>query len=367
MCIAIEPQAPRSRARRPSALASPRADPAKTLSHRPITTLHASAQVCARWTPVCPFLPSRVLLCIRLESSLGRSGVARTNIHPAIRGLSPPRISRDPPDRPGRCRSLVDATWSSALPNTVPRLPRYYITPRTRLSVSNGLFEFVPETVLCLVVSSAREPWNTEHSWAIPANRYHAPLYERWEDEHGLIPSTLPAHCSSRATRWQGRGSPSVRRVGAAPAVRPGVGSIDLIGNNPGAPALGDGAPRVPAAVRRRQQHGVVVRALMTFCQQCPYLASLHSNAAKLSIYGAYIDLDGGPVANRRCQLLRRHCVDGDRSKRSFTSGYLQVERQLPGRFTIFGRLEDSARMQESRYVALFDDADGDIEIALWD
>ena len=34
-------------------------------------------------------------------------------------------------------------------------------------------------------------------------------------------------------------------------------------------------------------------------------------------------------------------------------------------RFTVFGRLEDSSRMQESQYVASFNDADGDLEIAL--
>ena len=56
-----------------------------------------------------------------------------------------------------------------------------------------------------------------------------------------------------------------------------------------------------------------------------------------------------------------------DRTTRneSFMSGYLQVERQLPRRFTVFGRWEDSARMQESRYVALFDHEDGNLEIAL--
>jgi hypothetical protein len=32
----------------------------------------------------------------------------------------------------------------------------------------------------------------------------------------------------------------------------------------------------------------------------------------------------------------------------SFVSGYLQVERLLPHELTIFGRLEDSSRMQES-------------------
>jgi hypothetical protein len=49
----------------------------------------------------------------------------------------------------------------------------------------------------------------------------------------------------------------------------------------------------------------------------------------------------------------------------SFISGYLQVERQLPRRVTVFSRLEDSARMQDSRYVALFDHEDGNLEVAL--
>jgi hypothetical protein len=37
----------------------------------------------------------------------------------------------------------------------------------------------------------------------------------------------------------------------------------------------------------------------------------------------------------------------------------------LPRRLTVFGRWEDSERMQESRYVALFDHQDGSLEIAL--
>jgi hypothetical protein len=51
--------------------------------------------------------------------------------------------------------------------------------------------------------------------------------------------------------------------------------------------------------------------------------------------------------------------------RESFISGYLQFERQLPLKLTLFGRVEDSARMQESRYVALFQDHDGDIDTAI--
>jgi hypothetical protein len=46
-------------------------------------------------------------------------------------------------------------------------------------------------------------------------------------------------------------------------------------------------------------------------------------------------------------------------------SGYLQGERQLPYRLTAFARVEDSARMQASRYVSLFNDHSGDIDITL--
>ena len=54
--------------------------------------------------------------------------------------------------------------------------------------------------------------------------------------------------------------------------------------------------------------------------------------------------------------VLRRRCTRPADSDESFMSGYLQVERQLPHQLTAFGRIEDSARMQDSRYVALFDD-----------
>ena len=49
----------------------------------------------------------------------------------------------------------------------------------------------------------------------------------------------------------------------------------------------------------------------------------------------------------------------------SFMTGYVQVERQLPHRLTAFARVEDSSRMQESRYVALFNDHSSDIDVTL--
>ena len=94
-------------------------------------------------------------------------------------------------------------------------------------------------------------------------------------------------------------------------------------------------------------------------------LPALRSNQANLTIYGAYIDWTEGPWRVVGANYYVDVGLDRTTRNESFISGYLQVERQLPRRFTVFGRLEDSARMQESRYVALFDDQDGDIEIAL--
>jgi hypothetical protein len=44
-------------------------------------------------------------------------------------------------------------------------------------------------------------------------------------------------------------------------------------------------------------------------------------------------------------------------------SGYVQAGRQLAHQLTAFARIEDSSRMQESRYVAPFKDHFGHIDI----
>jgi hypothetical protein len=83
-----------------------------------------------------------------------------------------------------------------------------------------------------------------------------------------------------------------------------------------------------------------------------------------LTVYGAYIDWNTGPWR----VIGADYYVDVNFEQghdESFDSGYLQVERQLPFKLTAFGRVEASARMQESRYVRMFEDVDGDVDIAL--
>jgi hypothetical protein len=94
-------------------------------------------------------------------------------------------------------------------------------------------------------------------------------------------------------------------------------------------------------------------------------LAPLNANEVKLSIYGAYVDWIKEPWRIVAANYYVNVALAPTTRNESFISGYLQVERQLPRQFTVFGRLEDSSRMQESRYVRSFDDADGDLEIAL--
>ena len=57
--------------------------------------------------------------------------------------------------------------------------------------------------------------------------------------------------------------------------------------------------------------------------------------------------------------------LDATTRDESFISAYMQLERTLPWKLTAFGRYEGSARMGESKYVALFDDHDGDVDIAV--
>jgi hypothetical protein len=247
----------------------------------------------------------------------------------------------------------------------------YYITPDERdLERFQMGFEFVPETVLWL--GRFHQPgsaWNTEHHHGqYLQTDITRPYIERWEDEHGLIPQHITgALFESRRSIGRDGAIQVSGGVGAAPALSDReLDAIDLIGENPGRHRLSvtGRLAYLPQYVGASSM-GLLFGHDDLSVSSARTLASLHSNAAKVSIYGAYIDWTAEPwrivAANYYVDVALTQATRNE----SFTSGYVQVERQLPRRFTIFGRLEDSARMQESRYVALFDDVDGDIDIAL--
>jgi len=156
--------------------------------------------------------------------------------------------------------------------------------------------------------------------------------------------------------------------AGAAPAFKDGDGyePIKLINNNPGKHGVSltsriaflpdyAGTSSVGLLGGRDQIYVRTPRAL----------ASLRSNHAILGIYGAYADwtIDQWRVIGAGYYVDIQ--LDRPARDESFTSAYIQGERQLPHSLTAYGRVEDSARMQRSRYVALFDDRSGDIDITL--
>jgi len=94
-------------------------------------------------------------------------------------------------------------------------------------------------------------------------------------------------------------------------------------------------------------------------------LATLRSNHAILTIYGAYADWSVDAWRFIGTAYYVDVALDRPNSDESFMSAYLQVERQLAHRLTAFGRVEDSARMEKSRYVSLLDDHTTNIDITI--
>jgi hypothetical protein len=247
----------------------------------------------------------------------------------------------------------------------------YYITPDERdLERFQIGFEFVPETVLW--IGRFHQPasaWNTEHHHGqYLQTDITRPYIERWEDEHGLIPQHITgALFESRRPIGNDGAIQFSGGVGASPAIADReLDAIDLIGDNPGRHRLSvtGRLAYLPQYVGSSSM-GLLYGHDDLSVANAHTLAALHSNDAKVSVYGAYINWTAEPWRLIAANYYVDVALTQARRNESFVSGYLQVERQLPRRFTVFGRLEDSARMEESRYVASFDDNDGDLEIAL--
>src|SRR5882757_5075479 len=201
-------------------------------------------------------------------------------------------------------------------------------------------FEFVPETVLWL--GRFHEPasaWNTEHHHGqYLQTDITRPYIERWEDEQGIIPQHITgALLESRHSMGKDGAIQLSGGVGAAPALADReMDAIDLIGSNPGRHRLS-----VTGRLAYLPQYVGASSTGLLFghddlsVSSARTLASLHSNAAKLSIYGAYIDWIAEPwrivAANYYVDVALAQTTRNE----SFMSGYLQVERQLPRQFTV--------------------------------
>ena len=231
-------------------------------------------------------------------------------------------------------------------------------------------YEFVPDTVLWVgrfhMPASA---WNSEHHHG----RYlqtsiTRPFIERWEDEHGLIPQHIAG--ALLETR-QSLGSESALQFAGGVGAASSWGDhqyepVDFIGDNPGRHRVS-----LSARLAYLPQYEGSSSAGFLFAHDQLYstnpqlFQALNSAHVVLTVSGAYLDWNVNQWRVMGTGYYVNIALDQTAHSESFISGYLQVERLLPHKLTVFSRVEDSARMQESRYVALFNDHDGDIDVAL--
>jgi hypothetical protein len=379
MCIAIEPQAPAARYGLLRALA-----PLAILSRRPCkeaifipdnTTKNRRVSLHAGAIGMHHFCLRDVLLCVALSLPWTNLAFAQHDhsssdfeVFVAAEAFHGTRQAHS-----GDADPWIDADVVFGVTEHQFRVfGEYYITPDERdLERLQVGFEFVPETVLWLGrFHQPASAWNTEHHHGqYLQTDITRPYIERWEDEQGIIPQHITgALFESRHSLGNDGAIQLSAGLGAAPALSDrALDAIDLIGDNPGRHRLSvTGRLAYLPQYIGASSMGLLFGHDDLSVSGARTLASLLSNDAKLSIYGAYIDWMAEPWRIVAANYYVDVALTQTTRNESFMSGYLQVERQmLPGRFTIFGRLEDSARMQDSRYVALFNNADGDIEIAL--
>jgi hypothetical protein len=247
----------------------------------------------------------------------------------------------------------------------------YFITSQERdLERFQVGYELVPDTVIWLGrFHQPASAWNTEHHHG----RYlqtaiTRPSIENWEDEEGLIPQHITgALVESRLPLGADAGLQLSGGIGASPALSHNdYQPITLIDNNPGKHGLSvTGRLAYLPEYIGTSSAGLLWGHDQIFLRGPTAAATVRSNHALLGVYGAYADWTVDPWRFIGAGYYVDIRLDRPAPDESFMSGYLQVERQLPHRLTTYGRVEDSARMQESRYIALFNEHSGDIDITL--
>ncbi len=247
----------------------------------------------------------------------------------------------------------------------------YFITPEEHdLERFQVGYEVVPDTVVWLGrFHQPASAWDTEHHHG----RYlqtsiTRPAIENWEDDAGLIPEHISgALVESRRPLGAESGLQIASGVGVGPAItNSGSEPITLIGNNPGRHGLSlSGRLAYLPDYVGTSSAGVLWGRDQLFITNPGAAAQVRSNHAVLSVYGAYANwsVDSWRFIGAGYYIDIR--LDRPAPDASFASGYFQLERQLPHQLTLFSRAEDSARMQKSRYVALFEEHNAGINITV--
>jgi hypothetical protein len=231
-------------------------------------------------------------------------------------------------------------------------------------------YEVVPDTIIWLGrFHQPASAWDTEHHHG----RYlqtaiTRPAIENWEDEEGLIPQHITgALVESRRQIGTEAGMQLSAGVGAGPALRNEDNEpIDLLGSNPGKHGLSYTARLafLPDYIGTSSA-GLLFGHDQLFATSAIALSALRSGHANLSIFGAYADWSADAWRFIGTGYYIDVALDRPNPDESFMSAYLQVERQLPHRLTAFGRVEDSSRMRESRYVAFLNADSTDVDLAI--
>jgi hypothetical protein len=247
----------------------------------------------------------------------------------------------------------------------------FFVTPEEHdLERFQVGYELVPDTMLWLGrFHQPASAWNTEHHHGhYLQTAITRPSIETWEDEQGPIPQHITgALVESRRPLGTEAGMQISGGAGAAPTLENGgYEPIDLIGNNPGRHGLSLTArvAYLPEYVGTSSA-GLLWGHDQIFVRTPLALTTLRSNHANLGLYGAYTDWSVAQWRFIGVGYYVNVALDRPTRDESFISGYFQAERQLVHRLTAYGRVEDSARMQKSRYITLFNDHSGDIEVTL--
>jgi len=224
-------------------------------------------------------------------------------------------------------------------------------------------FEPVPDTLLWFGrFHQPASAWNTEfHHGQHLQTTITRPSIELWEDDEGLVPQHLTgALLESR--RPVGAGAGVQLSVGIAYGSlidADGLSPVDLLRVNPGSHRISETA-RIAFLP---QYLGSSSTGLLYGHHRTPVLdpaqaVLLNAQLVDQHVYGAYFNQDREPwralavayyvdVALRNEPAVRRE---------HFTSGYLQLERQLAHGLTLFARHENSSNASASRYVSLHSD-----------
>jgi hypothetical protein len=245
----------------------------------------------------------------------------------------------------------------------------YYITPDERdLERFQLGYEFAPETTLWFGrFHQPASAWNSEHHHG----RYlqtaiTRPFIERWEDEQGLIPQHITGALFDTRQAIDDRALQISTGVGFGPGIQDHeYEPVDLIDNNPGRHRLSiSGRLAFLPQYESGSSAGLVFARDQVQTASAPVINFLQSSHITLTVSGAYVDWTFDPWRVIAVNYYVDVALDSSARDESFISGYVQAERTLPHNLTAFGRIEDSSRMEESRYVALFEDSDRDVDIA---